>query len=353
MANKRIFISDIHLGVGEPWDWFQKPRHEKALCNLLRYVSTPTSEVKDLVLLGDVFDTWLCPMDTKPPSIGDILAEQPKFVAAIQDCLRTIPNVFYVRGNHDMNVSQRDLEPLSVEVDGKTKRVQHIQQYNAGMLYAEHGHRFALFNAADRMHDPADALPLGYFVTRILAGDDTYSKPGAVASYVDDLLEAMFTTQTIAESLVEALAEHRGISLDEPIVMPGKRPPTTLRQVQRRYSGLFDRWTARFGFRYALHAIQSEMGSLGWFADRLCRQSDYRVVVMGHTHDSHFDVDDMRWRGGGKRLYVNSGYWCPNPADRPYFVSVEKQPGQLLTALCSLDDDGFPQEEKSATISTR
>ena len=90
---------------------------------------------------------------------------------------------------------------LGVEVGGTRRSVQWIQQYHGGLLHAEHGNRFAMFNARDRINDPVGGLPLGYFVSRILAGRSDYESPAAIATYVDDLLESVFTTTTIAESL--------------------------------------------------------------------------------------------------------------------------------------------------------
>ena len=42
-----------------------------------------------------------------------------------------------------------------------------------------------MFNAPDRIHDPAGGLPLGYFITRILAGDPSYTSFRALGGYIE------------------------------------------------------------------------------------------------------------------------------------------------------------------------
>ena len=350
MKSKRIFISDVHLGVGLASDWFQTAKHEPHLLTMLKWIENSADEVKDLVLLGDLVDRWMCPIDQVPPTTAEIWQHQVKFVAAIQNCLRAGVNVMYVNGNHDMDLSAADLAPLSVDVDGGTRRVEWIQQYNGGLLYAEHGSRFAMFNAPDRMHDPASGFPIGYFITRILAGDDGYTRPGSIVRFVDDLLEAAFTTQTIASSVLEALMEHRGLTAATLVKMPDGRPDVALGVVKERYANLFDRWVEKFGHRYALQAVMGDMGNLGWFADRLCVKEGYRVVVLGHTHDSKYDVDRVLVKNG-PRIYVNSGYWCPNHDDAPTFVEVDKLSDRYDVRLKKVKANGTTEDVEFESIS--
>lgn len=326
---KRYFISDVHLGVGSQWDWYQQAKHEKFLVGALDQIATEgaTGTVKDVVLLGDLFDTWMAPIDTVPPSTGEIIKKHPNAVAALRRCLSKVDNIFYVNGNHDMSTTQKDLDAITSDgTDGApagNKKVKLIPRYHAGLLYAEHGSRFAMFNAPDRMHDPTDGLPLGYFVTRLLAGRSDYTNPATLAKSVDNLLEAAFTTQTIATSLIEALMELTKREPWDKIVMPGPRRSITISEVQKRYAPLYDRWVEKFGFRYANNAIRGEMNSLGWFADRLCDREGYKVVVFGHTHEAMQDGDGFFKTN---RAYVNSGYFC---SETPTFVEVDKLDGRF------------------------
>ena len=324
-ATKRIFISDVHIGMRSKKDWFRE-KHEPALVKFLKWVARQGNTIKDLILLGDLFELWMVPVDALPPTIEDVLKmkENREILKALRKCVAALENVFYVNGNHDMGVVGKDLDVLST--NGKT--VRHVPAYQAGLLYAEHGSRFAMFNARDKLHDPKDGLPLGYFVTRIMAtSKEKYDKPGSIASYIDDALEAAYTTQTLAQSVIEALMELANLLPDSEIVMPHPRRSLTIREVQGKYAPLWNRWVEKFGYRYAINAIQGELGHLGWFGDRLCKKYGYRVVVMGHTHDAEMDKD---WFMTRDRVYANAGHWC---CRAPTYVEVNKQKDKYVVSL--------------------
>jgi len=68
MPGKRIFISDIHLGDGARYSdpipdrraRFSPAEHRERLLNFLdKQILTGKDNVKDLILLGDVFDIIL------------------------------------------------------------------------------------------------------------------------------------------------------------------------------------------------------------------------------------------------------------------------------------------------------
>ena len=183
-ATKRVFLSDIHLGTDQSYDWYKRTLHEANMLATLDYVLDHKDEIKDLVLLGDALDTWVCPIGNAPPTPAQILEANSKVVDKLRACVGALQAVFFVNGNHDMSVAEADLAPLT----HGTKRVRHVPAYQAGMLYGEHGSRFAMFNAPDRMHDVLHGLPVGYYISRVLAGHPSYLKPSDMVSYADDLL---------------------------------------------------------------------------------------------------------------------------------------------------------------------
>lgn len=308
---RRIFISDIHLSAHEN-GWFKMDAHRDALIFALDSMINQCSDIKELVLLGDIFDTWVARVDEYPKNIFDIADANQVIIQKLAECAKYF-KVFYINGNHDHNV---DSNQLSKIIPG----AQWITRYHSGMIYGEHGNRFAMFNADDKIHDPKDGFPLGYYITRMVTGTKTqYDSPEEILKYIDDILEAAFTSQQLAESVVEAVAEAANLPLGTKIMMPEGRTNLTIKDVMLRYSRLFDRWTEKFGYRYALNALQAELGSLGWFADRLCRKEGYKVVIMGHTHKPLLDRDTPFF--GQDRVYANSGRWC---TDNPTFIDVNK-----------------------------
>lgn len=350
---RRLFLSDVHLGGDERASWFQKDRHEARLVAFLEWVAAQT-DVKDLVLLGDLFDEWMWPMDQKPQALTTVIPQRhPAVLSAVKAAKAAVENVFYVNGNHDLGVSQTELDALF-----GAGVVKWITQYNAGLLYAEHGSRFGLFNARDRMHDPTQGLPLGYFITRLLAGTEVaYTSPGALLSFVDDLLEAMFTTQTLASSVIEAVAEVTGRGDDATVVMPGNRPPISVAQIKARYAPLVQRWVERFGPGYAINAIRAEGDGLAWFAKRLHKQQGFRVVVLGHTHHEHHDVFTDGLLGlhpaadAGTFAYLNSGYFCPSGNGRATVAEVDKRDDGYTARVLDLTNGVPPVVLREATIS--
>jgi len=340
-TTKRVFISDVHLGKGGNTDWYKKDIHDSRLLNFLDYVCANADKIKDLVLVGDIFDTWVWNMVDDPPKVEDILEHNNNIVEKLKDAVGELQNVFYLNGNHDMHVTEEDLS--SIKKNGK--KIQCIKEYRSGGLFAVHGHNHAMFNAIDQLNDPGRGLPLGYFISRMLAGDDSYTSPGAILQYVDDLLEAAITTQTISESVIEAMMEHTKKHPQEQFKMPEGRQPVSIEHVKRQYAGLYEKWVEKFGYRYALKAISGEMGSLGWFADRICKKRDFKVVVMGHTHDSEFDKDTPIF--GKERIYINSGYWC---GDTSHFVLADKLNGSFEVSLVRVNDDNTFEPVRTESV---
>jgi len=99
MTDKRIFISDIHLGDDaryrdpEPHRrarFFPDEHGERLLSFLNQRILAEKDRVKDLVLLGDVFDTWVCPFDAMPPTYESIFSSEEN--QPILETLRQIQN---------------------------------------------------------------------------------------------------------------------------------------------------------------------------------------------------------------------------------------------------------------------
>ena len=70
MANeqKTIVISDIHMSNGEDHSWFKAPNADK-LANMLNAMAEKKDtfdNVEELVVLGDLFDLWLYPVNEAP-----------------------------------------------------------------------------------------------------------------------------------------------------------------------------------------------------------------------------------------------------------------------------------------------
>jgi len=71
MVGKMIVMSDIHMTDGESHGWFHPPYSDHARDMFTALAER--SDVSELVLLGDTFDTWLYPVNTVPYTFSRII----------------------------------------------------------------------------------------------------------------------------------------------------------------------------------------------------------------------------------------------------------------------------------------
>ena len=343
MSGKRIFISDIHLGddaryrddVPERRARFIPSEHRDRLLNFLdKQIIAEKDNVKDLVLLGDVFDTWVCPFDALPPTYASIFdSEENK---SILDRLRKIAdsniNLCYVNGNHDYDLTN---DQLQVAIPGII--VKPIDGYNDTELglHAEHGHNFTLFNQSYK--DVANGLPIGYPITRLAEHLEGYVRGFKdLIGYMDEAFDLMTGRANIFEAIIEGLAERAGA---KEIIM-SEQETISIDDVKSLYKNLeYHDQPFKVGRKLA-----SE-GDLEKFGDKLSEQNGHKVVVFGHTHTAKIDKDSLFVKD---RVYVNSGNWCGKEA---HCVVVEPgDNGKVAASLLSIDAAGDIVEDESCKI---
>ena len=80
MEKKRIYISDIHMNAGKgfpaakgkhPYEWLS-PEEAKQFATFLNTLNDPT-EIKEVIIIGDLMDDWVYPHDMVPPSLETII----------------------------------------------------------------------------------------------------------------------------------------------------------------------------------------------------------------------------------------------------------------------------------------
>jgi UDP-2,3-diacylglucosamine pyrophosphatase LpxH len=331
---KRVFISDVHMNAGwslnppagkHCYDWLGKAEaHDFAafLGTLDGY-----SGLKDIVIIGDLMDNWVCPVDQPPPTFKDIIDAPVN--AEIVNQLRTLcksldSRVFYLPGNHDMGVTKEFIQStFPGMVFGGTAQFNSV--YRTSRLRAEHGSAHAMFNAPDPLNSPGKRIPLGYYISRVVATKvyNTGDADRHIWSYTDDLLE-MLGPQTLPSSVFEAMLEEAGLPQDVEIVVTpkGHQPQVNVRAsvIKERYADLYQQWQDNYGPGLAYKAMLAEIGWLEDAADRLCKKSDTNIVVFGHSHDWMLDKD--AWFVDD-RIYANCGAWCDGKKKRT-FVETEK-----------------------------
>lgn len=320
MERKRIYISDIHMNAGKgfqaakdkhPYEWL-RPDEAKRFAAFLNYINDPNT-VQEVIIIGDLLDDWVYPVDMVPPSLESIV-KAPINKEIVQALKRLSKNkkiaVLYLPGNHDMGVNRELVEKHFPEmIFGGTALYNSV--YRTSRLRAEHGSAYAMFNAPDAINSPGTRLPLGYFISRVVAtkSRDTGSADRHYWTYADDLLETL-GPQRLAASVFEAVLEEASLKETTKIHMPkrnGKADFVTAGQVKEKYSALYDQWQETYGAGVAFKSMMAEIGFLGNLADRLCKKSDTNIVIFGHSHDWKLDKD--KWFVDD-RIYANCGTWC-------------------------------------------
>ncbi len=326
--SKKIFISDVHLGAGRfseesqdknkyPCDWDRLSSEETDnFVNFIRFLySKYIREIDAVVLLGDIFDNWVFPHDLTPPSIEELLmAKKNLQVAEELKTLSSRTKVYYIPGNHDMHATAEIIKKYFPDM------IYCPRMFSGDRLIAEHGHRYALFNAPARFSQNIMGLPLGYFISRIEAtkkgmtgSDDRYYH-----TYVDDFIE-MFGDQTLPQSVFEAVIEEAGLNENISFSLSktyGNDQPVSAKEVKDIYKNIYNDWPTSVVSKQ--RAVFAEMDMLEPIADRICKDGYYQVCIFGHSHKSEIDCD--KWFVND-RIYANCGYWCGSKCT---FVETEK-----------------------------
>lgn len=347
IRNKTLFISDIHLNVSAAYSWIS-PERLASLVQFLEEVNR-RPDVAELVILGDLVDDWVVPVLDAPHSFEDILSDavNKEVVAALQSlCVNPEIKVTYLTGNHDLLSWQLENKATLKRFFPQMVIVSEYPGYGSwsknNVVWAEHGHRYCLFNAADVWSEKPSQLPLGYFMSRLAA---TASVNQHQALNTLDLLRDLGAasegqlltylqnggwTQHMTHSRIDkgihddafikliyyAEAAWASTKPKDRYVMnnlDGFSTNPSVWSVGQSYGKILSRWPVRQGRVPGVIALGDDLGQLANAADILFRmparlQKDYpfvpRIILFGHTHRAliQFNTTDQT-------IYVNTGTW--------------------------------------------
>ncbi len=362
---KRIFISDIHMGdsrgigSGEgvhPYCWFYddsasgENRPEMLRGFLAEYCMNDPS-VTEIVILGDLFDEWICPINLDPTDPSHPMPPRSQQIINIANAGQNRPAVEvlkqlaaqgrlkYVPGNHDLLTDKDVMEGIFPNIDYIDPNDGHAI-YKKDGIWAEHGHWYGLFNSPYH-GQPGDGfagslLPLGFFISRLCAWvtmtkggsispskilkgwvDHLHNKvPGIKAGSGDHGMIDAILMQLFGAFVAEYAPDMKGTVLNGFGGIPGS---VTWQQVTDRYANLFSGWdTARADHIGPYEAIICDgLNSLDPAASQVIfhHSDEAKIVIFGHTHvadtGSNIGVFDVAGRPPSEtvNIYVNSGAW--------------------------------------------
>ncbi|WP_414545935.1 metallophosphoesterase [Nostoc sp. CCY0012] len=369
--SKIVVLSDIHIGTNAPTVWYQKDLHEPYLVTVLDWVINNASSVKELILLGDIIDFWTYPPHEEPPSFDAIMAANPNLFGAdgkLSEVMTALEGkVTYVRGNHDMTITQEDLDKIQNPQGYKIKLSPGDIYYplvENKKIVCTHGHIYTMFNAPFYDSNPIAPLPLGQFITRAVAFMRSQQlKPGEtvadlkdsgdpggwdifpgiveeIKKVIPDLLSGSNPQVSLSGLILDVIARSTQMSETQTIKLAHGQE-TTLQEGKSIYANLWTQWKNKEGKSDAIKAIVADINLhdvyLAWFAQKLAHQQSAELVVMGHTHKPISGIKDFPIQ------YVNTGFNCPSKPDmgkkHPTFVQidVEKSQGEIWQIIKEKD----------------
>ncbi len=351
---KRIFISDIHLGDAKsmsaphPYGWFKNniPVLTEFLDDQLN-----ATDVKEVVILGDLFDTWVLPVNYDPLTSFANITSNPANKTVI-DKLKALAKksdikLAYVPGNHDMGMDAGGILKIRKFMEKTFPGIRFFCSstipwgiYNVGTLAAEHGNRYCLFNSPDMWTAKDTFLPLGYFISRIIAYK--VLQTGTAENYYDifvRFLKDFMKHPDFVEDMFKAIAEDAGLTPDDIVKLksvPGFPDTMTVDAIGKRFSNLIQNWTNTPGNINVPAAIIGDLENLSPAASLAYFDhfgSNINIVIFGHTHipvmdpreldpqaDRAAHASDDPWN----YIYVNCGSWIDKSEYGCTYVETEE-----------------------------
>jgi len=395
--NMIVVISDLHLGADT--SYAECKVNLGPLEKLLKQIKA-ASNVKELVIAGDLVDEWFVPATTdtyEGMGQADFVQRLATTNKGVFDALNSIIQegkilVTYVPGNHDLAITAANIELILPGVNQARDNVLGLGTYSpvdCPKIAIEHGHRYNIFCAPDPFSNqdiaPGTIMPPGYFYTRIAAlcekqknpppGDTLpVVTPNSSGDASQNLLFQYWNTWAISVNMFPITYR-----FDEKIIVtnmngftgnysvndlvPYQSTPGGFIDVYL-YHGIQENWEARQTYNHVAvhstttHAIDSVLSNtdidnqanLQYFMNP---SSDKRIVVFGHTHQPRM-VEDVSY-DGKKCIYANSGTWIDvNPKQTTMnFVVITPQntdeSSQTYVKLYNFENEVVTQMAVSST----
>lgn len=385
--NMIVVISDLHLGADIAYAEINK--NLKPLEHLLTQIRVSTN-VKELVIAGDMFDEWFVPGDVdtyKGKDQRDFMQRIAITNKGVIDAFNSIIKekkivVTYVPGNHDLTITKDNVEFILPGINQARDNVLGLGTYmpeDFPALAIEHGHRYNFFCAPDPISNqdvaPGTIMPPGYFFTRIATThvvQKTESGKGVVIpitpyasggeSQVNLFkywgawkwsLELFTLNNKFDEKIILTNVDGFKGTYSVNDLLPYQSTPGGLIKVNL-YNGIQDTWMERQARNLvsvsipAARAIDNannnletdNHANLQYFSNP---KSHNRIVVFGHSHWARIDAYDNFQ--GQKSIYANSGTWIDhNPRGKSTTFLVITPQGKKETSYTFVKLYNFENE---------
>jgi UDP-2,3-diacylglucosamine pyrophosphatase LpxH len=316
---RRIYISDIHISLDAPYSWLSQAERRRLLSFL---ASDDLRQSDQLFLVGDVVDLWAYPINVRPPTFCDIMAEphNKPIVDALNEFSRSGRALVYMNGNHDMQATRDEVRSVFPQI------AVYPDRFRDRTLHIEHGHAKCLFNGTDPR---ANHLPFGYFITRLTTtgedrGHGVNMNLWTILRNANHVFALVTDGRRLGEAVFDVCVQETCVGLDEDIVMPDG---STIKvgAVRDMYADCYDAWDNAPGRNDAYEAVLAEWDP--FYA--LPYEQRIKMSIAGHSHDHIFS-----YRSSDHTLYMNTGSWCSSTS---HYAKTWNEDGILWGALYEWD----------------
>lgn len=355
--NMIVVISDVHLGAN--LDYAECKNNLKSLEKML-YKVKASSNVKELVIAGDLLDQWYVPATVNTYE-GSNQADFAQRIAlankGVVDAINAIIQegnilVTYVPGNHDLTMTTENVELIFPGINQARDNELGLGTYTPAdmpVLAIEHGHRYNFFCAPDPISNqdiaPGSILPPGYFFTRIAAlhhvqnctipgdtlpaatqntsGNESQNLLHAYWSLWQWAIKVLPVENRFNENMIVTNIDGYTGNYSINDLIPFQATPGGFIDVNL-YKGIQDSWNQRQALNHVqvnIPTLQAIQNSAKTFEtdDQAKNQyflnpnSNKRIVIFGHTHDAKIIASENH--NGEKTIYANSGTWIDHNND--------------------------------------
>ncbi len=344
--NKIIVLSDLHIGFKDEYAEIQENR-----AYLIEFMqrAAMTSDIREIVLNGDIFDEWFLPLSFVETDRADFyrknIENNKDVVDAFIQVMDAGINLVYVVGNHDMSVHTQYIKEAipGMKVCSEPLGVGMYRTGDRNEIVIEHGHRYDVFSAPDTISNAhltngPTMLPPGYFYARFAADWVLKGKPGynailPVITTVPDrvtnpdqfgayayyrTLEAVFKNITPTEGFSDKLLDLRidgyndTYSIQDLYPVINEQGEISAPVLYPNYQRTWEERQKANGVKVHSSFAAASLGALDstYFESQARAQfgvdqaeSKTSVVLFGHTHiPVYYDY-------GNGHSYVNTGTW--------------------------------------------
>lgn len=357
-----VVISDLHLGVDDSFAELKANR--QVIVDFLNQIKN-SPNVKQLVIAGDLIDEWFLPMNYVMPNsesaFVDLVAANNKTVIDAFNAIIKAGDikVTYVPGNHDILVTEADIQRILPGISQARDNVQGSGTYITGdnsEIAIEHGHRYNLFCAPDPIsnrsitNNNTSVLPAGYFFTRIATSSVVEGHPASSNTFpnVTDnpndvsqhqyylysrIWKALLTYLPVTEKFSDKVIKTKidGYTKDYAIndIIPKQNSIDGTIGVN-----LYKEMLATWGERQTINGVKVKIplsdaiikANESSFTDAQAQNQYFnvdgskRIVVFGHSHVAQ--LAPLYNLNGKKTIYANDGTWIDKGLGSPTMTFV-------------------------------